>query len=57
MVGLANLSSFFPQKKIINSKNEICTEANFVLAFFDLEARKILNPTPEWLHAVGVKFE
>jgi len=44
-------------QKIINSKSEICTEANFVLAFFDLEARKILNPTPEWLHAVGVKFE
>ena len=49
--------TILPEKKIINSKNEICTEANFVLAFFDLEARKILNPTPEWLHAVGVKFE
>ena len=44
-------------QKILNSKNEICTVAEFVIAFFDLQTRKIINPPSEWLEAVGVELE
>lgn len=44
-------------QKIINSNDVICTEAIFVMAFFDLENRKIINQTSEWFHAVGVEVE
>ena len=32
----------------------ICCEAEFVIALFDVKARKIVSPTPEWLNAIGV---
>jgi thioesterase-3 len=38
---------------ILNEKNEICFEAIFTFALFDLVERKIISPTPEWLHAIG----
>ena len=32
---------------------EICCTADFTIALFDLHARKLVLPTPEWLYAVG----
>lgn len=29
--------------------------AEFVIALFDLSARKLIRPTPEWLRAVGLE--
>jgi len=39
---------------ITNQKGDICCEATFKMAFFDLKTRKIILPTPEWLKAVGL---
>lgn len=32
---------------------ELCCEGRFVCALFDLRARRLLAPTPDWLAAVG----
>lgn len=37
-----------------NESGELCCEGRFVCGLFDLEARKLLAPTPEWLAAVGI---
>lgn len=34
---------------------ELYCEAHFLCALFDLKARRLLLPTPEWLAAVGMK--
>jgi acyl-CoA thioester hydrolase len=34
---------------------ELSCEANFLCALFDLKARRLLAPTPDWLAAVGMK--
>lgn len=44
----------FIQQTMRNDKAEICCEAKFTFALFDIKARKLVLPTPEWLHAVGV---
>ncbi|MGY3804537.1 acyl-CoA thioesterase [Pigmentibacter ruber] len=41
---------------IRNSENTICTEADFTMAFFDLERRKIIEQPKEWLQALGIHF-
>ena len=33
---------------------EVCCTAEMLLALFDLNTRKIIAPTPEWLHGIGV---
>lgn len=33
----------------------IACEASFAVGFFDLEKRKLIAPTPEWLRAVGLE--
>jgi acyl-CoA thioester hydrolase len=33
---------------------ELCCEGRFLCALFDLKARRLLAPTPEWLVAVGL---
>lgn len=35
--------------------DEVCCEAEFVIALFSLKERKLILPTPEWLRAVGMK--
>jgi thioesterase-3 len=34
---------------------ELYCEARFVCAYFDLDARRLLTPAPEWLQALGMK--
>lgn len=41
---------------IRNIEEQICTEADFILAFFDLETRKIIAQPNEWLQAVGIEL-
>jgi YbgC/YbaW family acyl-CoA thioester hydrolase len=36
------------------SGGEVACVADFVIALFDLEARKLIRPTPEWKRAVGL---
>ncbi len=40
--------------RILNSTGEVCCEATFQMGLFDLRARKLIEPTPEWLRAIGV---
>jgi len=42
------------EQKIWNSEGELCTQARFKFALFDLEKRKIIKPTPQWLQALGI---
>ena len=37
-----------------NEQGEDCCQADFVFGLFDLKARKLVMPTPEWLQAVGL---
>lgn len=37
-----------------NQHGELCCEALFTMGFFDLKTRKLILPTPEWMHAVGM---
>ncbi len=34
---------------------ELCCEARFLCGLFDLKARRLIAPTPEWLRAIGVE--
>lgn len=34
----------------------ICTQAEFTFALFDLNKRKLVNPTSDWLQAIGVSM-
>jgi acyl-CoA thioester hydrolase len=35
--------------------DEVCCTAEFTIGFFDLKARKLILPTPEWLKAIGME--
>ncbi len=39
---------------MLNEKGEPCCVARFVFGLFDLKARKLISPTPEWSRAIGV---
>jgi thioesterase III len=41
-------------QQMLNEQQEICCEATFVVGLFDLQARKLVSPTPAWLHALGL---
>lgn len=41
-------------QQMLNEKEELCCDATLVLGLFDLQARKLLLPTPEWLRALGL---
>lgn len=38
---------------IENAEGELCCEAELTIGLFDLKARKLVLPTPEWLYAIG----
>lgn len=40
-----------------NFASELCCEGRFVCGLFDLRARRLIAPTPEWLSAVGFRSE
>jgi acyl-CoA thioester hydrolase len=37
---------------IVNEKEEICSDALFTFALFDLEKRRLIEPTPAWRKAL-----
>jgi YbgC/YbaW family acyl-CoA thioester hydrolase len=39
-------------QKMIKEDGSVASEALFTIAFFDLESRKLIPPTPEWLKAI-----
>lgn len=42
------------EQKIWNESNQLCTQARFKFALFDLKKRKLLKPTERWLKALGI---
>lgn len=41
------------EQKILNSRGEQCSSAEFVFGLFDTKARKLVLPTEKWLKAIG----
>jgi len=44
-------------QQICDTDGNLCCDALFVIGLFDLSARKLIAPTPEWLQAIGVTAE
>jgi len=44
-------------QQMIDEAGKVCCEAVFTMALFDLTARKLILPTPEWLQAMGITAE
>jgi thioesterase III len=44
-------------QQMVDEQGQICCDAQFVFGLFDLVARKLILPTPEWLKAVGLTPE
>jgi len=44
-------------QQMIDEQGRVCCEGTFVFGLFDLTARKLILPTPEWLKAIGVTAE
>ncbi len=41
-------------QQILDDAGKVCCEAVFTMGVFDLNARKLILPTPEWLKAIGI---
>ena len=42
------------RQQIIKADGDVACEAVFTIGLFDLERRKLIEPTPAWLHAIGM---
>jgi thioesterase-3 len=42
------------RQQMIKSGGEVACEATFVFGLFDVERRRLIDPTPEWAYAVGL---
>ena len=45
------------RQDILNEAGELCFQGQMKFGLFDLNARKLVLPTPEWLQAIGVQME
>lgn len=43
------------KQKMLNNKGEVLSEAEFKIAIFDMQTRKIVLPDEKWLYALGVE--
>jgi thioesterase III len=41
-------------QQIVDDEGNLCCDALFTIGLFDLNARKLIAPTPEWLKAIGL---
>ena len=41
------------RQDILDEHNSLCCQAKMTFGFFDLEARKLILPTEQWLDAIG----
>jgi thioesterase III len=44
-------------QRMVSPKGDLHCQADFKMGLFDLDARKLVQPTPEWLHACGKKSD
>lgn len=42
------------RQNILDTENKLCCTTEMVIGLFDLKARKLVLPTPEWLYACGI---
>ncbi len=42
------------EQNIYNETNQLCFEASLTMGLMDLAARKLIVPTADWLHAIGM---
>ena len=43
------------EQKMLKADGKIASEAVFTVGFFDMKARKLIDASPEWMLAVGIK--
>lgn len=43
------------RQQILQADGSVACEALFTFGLFDMERRKLIDPTPAWAHAVGVE--
>lgn len=43
------------EQNMIKEDGKVASEARFTVGFFDMRQRKLIDSTPEWLKAVGIK--
>jgi acyl-CoA thioester hydrolase len=43
------------RQQMIKADGEVACEATFVFGLFDIERRRLIDPTPEWAYAVGLE--
>jgi acyl-CoA thioester hydrolase len=44
-------------QQIVDEAGEVCCDAVFTIGLFDLAARRLIRPTPEWVKAMGLRPE
>ncbi len=44
-------------QQILGDDREVCCDAMFTIGLFDLTARRLIRPTPEWVRALGLRPE
>ena len=42
------------EQNIYNDKGELCFESSLTMGLMDMNARKLILPTADWLHAIGM---
>lgn len=42
-------------QRMVNAAGEDCAEVELTFGFFDMNKRRLIQATPEWLHAIGVQ--
>ena len=43
------------EQAMINESGKVASEAKFTVGFFDMETRKLINASPDWMKAIGIK--
>ena len=41
------------EQSMINESGDVCCSAMFTFGLFDLKSRKLVDPTPDWMRAIG----
>ena len=44
-------------QQVLDDAGDLCCDAMFTIGLFDLTARKLIRPTPEWVRALGLRPE
>src|SRR3954466_2400508 len=44
------------RQQMIKADGQVACEATFVFGLFDIERRRLIDPSPEWAYAVGLEL-